>query len=115
MKVSLIMIAMVATLASGVMAKGQKAGAGEPAKKEVTAEQKAKKYDKALEKIKAKDQALYNELVALKVSDPAAYEARMETLCKGKSEGKDKGKVKGKGTEKAAQPKAEAPKAEAAK
>ena len=95
MKYSLIVFAMIAALATGAMAKEKKAaGAPAPAKKEMTADQKAAHVAKALEAIKAKDEALYNELIALKEKDPAAFEAKMAEQCKkGHTDGaKGKGK-----------------------
>jgi hypothetical protein len=97
MKYSLIVLAMIATLATGAMAKegkGKGAAGAEPAKKEMTAEQKAERTAKMLERIKSKDEALYKELVALKEKDPAAFEAKMAELHKkhhadGKGKGKD--------------------------
>jgi hypothetical protein len=81
MKYSLIVMVMIAALATGAMAKEQKAtGGAEPAKKEMTAEQKAEHTAKALERIKTKDEALYKELVALKEKDPAAFEKKMGEL-----------------------------------
>lgn len=98
MKFSLIVLAMIATLATGTMAKGGKAAAGaEPAKKEMTAEQKAEHMAKALERIKSKDEALYKELVALKEKDPAAFEAKMADLRKKHHAEAGKGKDGAKG------------------
>jgi hypothetical protein len=98
MKYSLIVMAMVAALATGTMAKEGTGAAGtEPAKKEMTAEQKAEHQVKMLERIKSKDEALYKELVALKEKDPAAFEAKMTELRK-KHHARD---GKGKGGEKA--------------
>lgn len=106
MKYSLIALAMIATLATGAMAKEGKGAAGkEPAKTEMTAEQKAEKQAKVLAAIKAKDEALYNELIALKEKDPAAFEAKMLELRKKHHEagkGKGKGGEKGKGCKDAA-------------
>jgi hypothetical protein len=83
MKYSLIVMVMIAALATGAMAKDKKEAAGaEPAKKEMTAEQKAAHTTKMLERIKTKDEALYKELVALKEKDPAAFETKMTELRK---------------------------------
>jgi len=97
MKYSLIVMVMVAALATGAMAKEKACAAGaEPAKKEMTADQKAAHTAKALERIKSKDEALYKELIALKEKDPAAFEAKMAELRKQHREGAAKGKGKGK-------------------
>jgi hypothetical protein len=95
MKYSLIVLAMIATLATGAMAKegkGKGAAGAEPAKKEMTAEQKAEHTAKALERIKSKDEALYKELIALKEKDPAAFEAKMAELHKKRHAEAGKGK-----------------------
>jgi hypothetical protein len=93
MKYSLIVLAMAAALATGTMAKECTGAAGkEPAKTEMTAEQKAAHTAKALERIKTKDEALYKELVALKEKDPAAFEAKMAELHKKRHAEAGKGK-----------------------
>ncbi|MEI6646333.1 MAG: hypothetical protein WCP12_09865 [bacterium] len=97
MKYSLIVLAMIAALATGTMAKdGAGAAGAAPAKKEMTADQKAAHTAKMLENIKAKDEALYKELIALKEKDPAAFEAKMAELrAKHRAEaGKGKGGAK---------------------
>jgi uncharacterized protein with von Willebrand factor type A (vWA) domain len=98
MKYSLIVFAMVAALATGAFAKegkGKGAAGAEPAKKEMTAEQKAEHTTKALERIKTKDEALYKELVALKEKDPAAFEKKMMEQHQKRHGEKGKGKKGG--------------------
>ena len=91
MKYSVIIVAMIATWATGIMAKDVKAEASKSAsankaelgKKEAANDQKAKAADEQkaermtemLERIKEKNKALYKELVALKKKNSAAFEA----------------------------------------
>ena len=60
------------------------AGRGKHAK--LTDEQRAEMVNKRLEQIKAKDEALYKELVALKEKDPEAFKAKMRELGKAEHE-----------------------------
>jgi len=84
MKYSLLAVTLIATLASGVLAQEQAAQpAAQPAKKEhkqMTPEQREAMINKRLEVIKAKDEAQYKELVALKEKDPKAFAAKMREL-----------------------------------
>lgn len=68
---------------------------------EMTEAQREARTAKALEQIKAKDEALYKELVALKEKDPEAFKAKMKELrakahAQAPAEGKGKGKPKAK-------------------
>jgi len=86
----LMACAMMAALTTSVLAQGAAAGgaAGGTAKTErakhpkMTEEQKAALIDKKLEEIKAKDEAQYKELIALKAKDPEAFKAKMHELIK---------------------------------
>ncbi len=85
-------------------------GKGRGAK--LTPEQREAMVTKRLEQIKAKDEALYKELVELKEKDPKAFRDKMRE--QGRGQGKGKGNAegqkpgKGKGRDKGkGQPKAE--------
>ncbi len=98
MKYSVILVAMIATLATGIMAKDGKvevsknasANKAEPEKKDTANDKKAKAADEQkaermtemLERIKETDKALYKELAALKKKKPAAFEAEMAKILK---------------------------------
>ena len=86
----LLACVMMTALTTSVLAQGAAAGgaAGGAPKAEkakhpkMTEEQKAAMIDKKLAEIKAKDEAQYNELVALKAKDPEAFKAKMHELIK---------------------------------
>jgi len=66
-----------------------------------TEAQREAMMNKRLERIKAKDEALYKELVALKEKDPAAFKAKMRELAKADAAAAKakagEGKIKGQG------------------
>jgi hypothetical protein len=103
----MLVCAMVAAMGMSVCAETQTnaAAAGGDAKAQAAAKgkhgqmteaQREAKMQKRLEQIKAKDEALYKELVALKEKDPAAFKAKMRELAMA-----DANKAKGKGLHKA--------------
>jgi acyl-CoA reductase-like NAD-dependent aldehyde dehydrogenase len=69
----------------------QKAHAGGEKGAKLTPEQREALVNKRLEHIKAKDEALYNELVALRAKDPKAFRAKMRE--QGKAPGRAKAKA----------------------
>lgn len=79
-----------------------KGGKGQGAK--MTPEQREAMVNKRLETIKAKDEALYKELVDLKEKDPKAFRDKMRELAqahgKAQREAKGQGQGKGKGKNK---------------
>lgn len=105
----MLVCAMLAAMSMSVLAAEQpaagakggenaqvQAGKGKHAK--LTDEQRAEMVNKRLEQIKAKDEALYKELVALKEKDPEAFKVKMHELAK--EQGKAQGEAKGKGKRK---------------
>lgn len=90
-----------APAAPAAVAKEAKADKGKGAK--LSPEQREALMTKRLEQIKAKDEALYKELVELKGKDPKAFRDKMRE--QGRAQGKGKGKGRGKGNK--GQPKAE--------
>lgn len=106
MKSSLMLVcAMVAAMGMSALAEEQanaNAAGGQAqaqeAKKhgQMTAAQREERINKRLEAIKAKDEALYKELIALREKDPEAFKAKMRELGKaqGQAHGEGKGKVK---------------------
>lgn len=100
----MLVCAMIAAMGVSAMAEENAAPAA-AAKVEVKAErakgakmteaQREAALEKRLAAIKAKDEALYKELIALKETNPAAFKAKMKEL--GKGENKGKGEHKGKG------------------
>lgn len=84
----LLVCALAAVMGTSVLAEDAAATANTPAKTEkakhakLTAEQREAMMTKRLEAIKAKDEALYKELVALREKDPAAFRAKMQELNK---------------------------------
>lgn len=97
MKYLLISVAMIATCATGIMAKNGKveasknasANKSEPEKKATANDTKvaadaqvAERMTEMLERIKETDKALYKELAALKKKNPAAFEAEMAKILK---------------------------------
>lgn len=99
MKSMMLALAVMSALATGVMAAEQAEGGvkEKPKHAEMTKEQREAMMNKRLESIKAKDEALYKELIALKEKDPEAFKAKMREI--GKQE-HAKGKGKGKGQDK---------------
>lgn len=98
MKQIVLAFAVMSALVTGVMAAEEGAAVKEKGKAkhaEMTPAQREEMMNKRLEAIKAKDEALYKELVDLKEKDPAAFKAKMREL--GKQQGKAHGKAKGKG------------------
>lgn len=99
MKQIMLAFAVMSALAMGTMAAEEGAAGKEKGKAkhaEMTPAQREEMMNKRLESIKAKDEALYKELVALKEKDPDAFKAKMRELGK-QAHGKGKGKGKGKG------------------
>jgi hypothetical protein len=97
MKKMMLAFAVVAALSSGVMAAdGAAEGAKDkPKHAQMTPEQREAMITKRLETIKAKDEALYKELIALKEKDPEAFKAKMKELSKqDHQKGPGKGKAK---------------------
>ena len=86
----MLVCAMVAAMGMTVCAETQanaeagaaktQAQAGKGKHGEMTEAQREAKMQKRLEQIKAKDEALYKELIALKEKDPAAFKAKMHEL-----------------------------------
>ncbi|MEI7902339.1 MAG: hypothetical protein WCK89_18970 [bacterium] len=81
---------MVAAMGMTVMAEEAAPAAGAPVVKAekgkhaaMTPEQREAMIAKRLEAIKAKDEAKYNELVALKASDPEAFKTKMREMGRG--------------------------------
>lgn len=108
MKSSVMLVcAMVAAMGMTVMAedKGVAAGAGEKAQVQagkgkhapMTEAQREAAINKQLEQIKAKDEAQYKELIALKEKDPEAFKAKMRELRKAQAQAHEQGQGKGKG------------------
>lgn len=100
MKKILLAMAMMSALTMGTIAAEQGAGAvkEKPKHAEMTQEQREARMNKRLEAIKAKDEALYKELIALKEKDPEAFRAKMRELGRqehAKNKGHGKGKAKG--------------------
>ncbi|MFA6633280.1 MAG: hypothetical protein WCU90_13345 [Kiritimatiellia bacterium] len=73
--------------------KDANAGKGRGAK--LTPEQREAMVTKRLEQIKAKDEALYKELVELKEKDPKAFRDKMREQGRGQGKGKGKGNAEG--------------------
>jgi len=95
MKQIMMAFAMMSALTMGVMAADEAAAGAEKGKAkhaEMTPEKREEMMTKRLEQIKAKDEAQYKELIALKEKDPAAFKAKMKEL--GKQHGKGKGPKK---------------------
>lgn len=85
----MLVCALVATVSLSTLAEDAAATAvAKPAATEkvkgakLTPEQREAMTNKKLEQIKAKDEALYKELVALREKDPAAFNAKMRELRK---------------------------------
>ena len=84
----MLVCAMVAAMGLTAMAEEKAAGAAgdkaqvQAGKKhgEMTEAQREEMINKHLEQIKAKDEALYKELIALKEKDPEAFKAKMKEL-----------------------------------
>ncbi len=103
MKKIMLAMAVMSALTMGTLAAEEGAGAvkEKPKHAEMTKEQREAMMNKRLEAIKAKDEALYKELIALKEKDPEAFKVKMRELAKeehakaGKGKGKGKGKAKG--------------------
>jgi len=92
----MLVCAMVVAMGISVMAEEQAVTAGgENAKVQAEKGKHAKlikadaeeMMNKRLERIKAKDEALYKELIALKEKDPKAFKAKMHELAKAEAEG----------------------------
>jgi hypothetical protein len=97
----MLVCAMVAAMGMSVMAEEKAAGAGEKAgvqgekgqHKQMTEAQREEMINKRLEQIKAKDEAQYKELIALKEKDPEAFKAKMKELrAKDHAQGQGEGK-----------------------
>lgn len=84
MKQIMLAMAVMSALTMGTLAAEQAAGGvkEKPKHAEMTKEQKEAMMNKRLEAIKAKDEALYKELIALKEKDPEAFKAKMRELGK---------------------------------
>lgn len=101
MKTILLAMAVMSALTMGTLAAEDVGAVKEkPKHAEMTKEQREAMMNKRLEAIKAKDEALYKELIALKEKDPEAFKAKMRELgrqehAKNKGHGKGKGKAKG--------------------
>ena len=85
----MLVCALVATVSLSTLAEDAAAtAAAKPAATErvkgskLTPAQREAAINKRLEQIKAKDEALYKELVALREKDPAAFNAKMHELHK---------------------------------
>lgn len=79
--------------APAAVEKDANAGKGKGAK--LTPEQREAMVTKRLEQIKAKDEALYKELVELKEKDPKAFRDKMSEQGRGQGKGKGKGNAEG--------------------
>ncbi|HPB10333.1 MAG TPA: hypothetical protein PLT74_03660 [Kiritimatiellia bacterium] len=79
--------------APAAVEKDANAGKGKGAK--LTPEQREAMVTKRLEQIKAKDEALYKELVELKEKDPKAFRDKMREQGRGQGKGKGKGNAEG--------------------
>lgn len=100
MKKIMLAMAVMSALTMGTLAAEEGAAAvkEKPKHAQMTKEQREAMMNKRLEAIKAKDEALYKELIALKEKDPEAFKAKMRELGKqehAKNKGKGKGKAKG--------------------
>lgn len=98
MKTILLAMAVMSALTMGTLAAEENAVKEKPKHAEMTKEQREAMMNKRLEAIKAKDEALYKELIALKEKDPEAFKAKMRELAKqehAKNKGHGKGKAKG--------------------
>lgn len=103
MKTILLAMAVMSALTMGTLAAEEGAAAvkEKPKHAQMTKEQREAMMNKRLEAIKAKDEALYKELIALKEKDPEAFKAKMREIAKqqgqahGKGQGHGKGKAKG--------------------
>ena len=100
MKKIMLAMAVMSALTMGTLAAEEGAAAvkEKPKHAQMTKEQREAMMNKRLEAIKAKDEALYKELVALKEKDPEAFKAKMRELGKqehAKNKGHGKGKAKG--------------------
>jgi len=85
----MLVCVMMTAMSMSALAQGAAAGAAggaattEKAKHpKMTEEQRAAMIDKKLQEIKAKDEAQYKELIALKEKDPEAFKAKMRELFK---------------------------------
>ena len=76
MKCSLMAFAVMATLATSVMAQGPGAGQ-QRINRELTPEQREQMETRMLESIKSTDEAQYKELTELKEKDKAAFDKKM--------------------------------------
>ena len=84
MKQIMMALAVMSALTMGAVAADQAAGAekGKAKHAEMTPAQREEMINKRLEQIKAKDEALYKELIALKEKDPEAFKAKMREMGK---------------------------------
>jgi len=84
----LLVCAMMTAMSMSALAQGAAAGAAGTEKTEkakhpkMTEAQREAAINKKLEEIKAKDEAQYKELIALKEKDPEAFKAKMHELFK---------------------------------
>ena len=76
MKCSLMAFAVMATLATSVMAQGPGAGQ-QRINRELTPEQREQMENRMLERMKSTDEAQYKELKDLKEKDKAAFDKKM--------------------------------------
>ena len=107
----MLVCAMMVAMGMSVLAEEQAAVAGDAkvqvqagkAKKaKLTEAQREEMMNKRLERIKAKDETLYKELIALKEKDPAAFKAKMRELAKADAKTHTKAKAKAKAATEAA-------------
>ena len=78
MKYSLMAFAVMATLATGVMAQDNAAGGQQRQRPQPTPEQIEQMQTRQLERIKGQNEDLYKELVALKEKDKAAFQKKLD-------------------------------------
>jgi len=78
MKYSLMAFAVMATLATGVMAQDNAAGGQQRQRPQLTPEQIEQRQTQQLERIKGQNEELYKELVALKAKDKEAFQKKLD-------------------------------------
>jgi len=79
MKYSLMVFAVMATLATGVMAQNAQQPAGGQ-RRQLTPEQLEQMQTRQLDRIKADNEDLHKELVALKEKDPEAFQKKLADI-----------------------------------
>ena len=81
MKCSLMAFAVMATLATGVMAQdAQQPAGGQRGQRQLTPEQREQMQTRQLDRIKADNEDLYKELVALKEKDAEAFQKKLDEI-----------------------------------